>query len=111
MTPTETTTYTAEATNAAGTMVSAETTVTVGSTAGESAIQHVIFMLQENHTFDNYFGMLNPYRHANGWNMGDDGKTYDVDGIDDKLNTISNQDDEGATVYHLYKFTHHLHRR
>ena len=26
------------------------------------AINHVIFMLQENHSFDNYFGMLNPYR-------------------------------------------------
>ena len=60
-------------------------------------------MLQENHTFDNYFGMLNPYRHANGWDIGDDGKEYDVDGIDDKLSTISNEDDEG-TVYNLYKF-------
>ena len=35
--------------------------------------------------------------------MGSDGKTYDVDGIDDKLNTIYNQDDEG-TKYYLYKF-------
>jgi len=60
-------------------------------------------MLQENHTFDNYFGMLNPYRHANGWDVGADGKTYDVDGIDDKLNAISNEDDEG-TFYNLYKF-------
>jgi phospholipase C len=47
--------------------------------------------------------MLNPYRKANGWNIGDDGKEYDVDGIDDKLNTISNQDDQGD-VYHLYKY-------
>ena len=53
-------------------------------------------MLQENHTFDNYFGMLNPYRVANNWNVGDDGNTYTVDGIDDKLSTISNQDDEGT---------------
>ena len=29
--------------------------------------------------------------------------TYTVDGIDDKLNTISNQDDEG-TSYPLFKF-------
>jgi phospholipase C len=101
--PLMTTTYTAESSNASGALASAQTTVTVGSAAGESAIQHVIFMLQENHTFDNYFGMLNPYRHANGWDVGDDGKTYDVDGIDDKLNTISNQDDEGAS-YSLYKF-------
>ncbi len=101
--PTETTTYTAEASNAAGTTTSAETTVTVGSSTGEDAIQHVIFMLQENHTFDDYFGMLNPYRHANGYDVGSDGKTYDVDGIDDKLSTIYNLDDEG-TKYYLYKF-------
>jgi phospholipase C len=61
-------------------------------------------MLQENHTFDNYFGMLNPYRKANGWSVGDDGKDYEVDGIDDKLSKISNQDDEGDT-YPLFKFT------
>jgi len=69
-----------------------------------TAINHVIFMMQENHTFDNYFGMLNPYRKANGWNIGDDGKDYEVDGIDDKLTTISNQDDEGAS-FPLFKFT------
>ena len=76
-------------------------------------------MLQENHTFDDYFGMLNPYRqnptgtgvcptNASGvpqcWNIGDDGTTYNVDGIDDKLTTISNADDAG-TVYPLFKFT------
>jgi phospholipase C len=60
-------------------------------------------MLQENHSFDNYFGMLNPYRKTNKWNVGDDGKEYDVDGIDDKLSTIGNQDDEG-TSYGLFKF-------
>ena len=101
--PTTTTTYTAEASNAAGTVASAETTVTVGSSSGISKIQHVIFMMQENRSFDSYFGMLNPYRRSNGWDVGDDGKTYDVDGIDDKLTTISNQDDEGDT-YSLYKF-------
>lgn len=61
-------------------------------------------MMQENHSFDNYFGMLNPYRKANGWNIGDDGKDYEVDGIDDKLSKISNQDDEG-TSFPLFKFT------
>jgi phospholipase C len=73
-----------------------------GSGGDETAIKHVVFMLQENHSFDNYFGMLNPYRHANGWDIGADGKTYNVDGIDDKLNTITNLDDEG-TAYHLFK--------
>lgn len=61
------------------------------------AVNHVLFMLQENRSFDSYFGMLNPYRAANGWNVGDDGHTYNVDGIDDKLTTISNVDDESAS--------------
>ena len=61
-------------------------------------------MLQENHTFDNYFGMLNPYRVANGWSVGDDGVQYSVDGIDDKLTSISNENDQG-TSYSLFKFT------
>ena len=105
VTPTMTTTYTAEASNAAGTTASAQTTVTVGTSTGGDVtkVKHVIFMLQENRSFDSYFGMLNPYRHSKGWDIGDDGKTYLVDGIEDKLNTIFNKDDEGDT-YYLYKF-------
>ncbi len=101
--PTTTTTYTATATGAGGKQ-SATTTVTVSaSIANVNAIEHVVFMLQENHTFDNYFGMLNPYKEANGWAVGSDGKTYLVDGIDDK-SSISNEDDQG-TSYSLFKFT------
>ena len=100
--PAATTTYTAEATGANG-HASASATVTVVPQGSLQAIDHVIFMLQENHSFDNYFGMLNPYRQTNGWNVGDNGTTYNVDGIDDKLTTISNEDDEG-TVYDLFKF-------
>ncbi len=102
VTPTTTTTYTAEASGSAGN-ASETTTVTVIPASDLSLITHVVFMLQENHTFDNYFGMLNPYRKANSYDVGADGKTYLVDGIDDKLNTISNQDDEG-TKYSLFKF-------
>lgn len=102
VTPPATTTYTATATGDGGS-ITAETTVTVDTTKGINCIDHVIFMLQENHTFDNYFGMLNPYRQAQGWNKGDDGQIYSVDGIDDKLTTISNQNDEGTT-FHLFKF-------
>jgi phospholipase C len=106
--PTVTTTYTAQASGALGS-TTATATVTVVPAGSANAITHVVFMLQENHTFDNYFGMLNPYREANAtngqaWNVGDDGKTYNVDGIDDKLTTISNPDDAGD-VYKLYKFT------
>jgi phospholipase C len=101
VTPTSTTTYTAEATGASGN-ASDTATVTVTASGGAQAINHVIFMLQENHTFDNYFGMLNNYRRTNNWNTGDDGNVYMVDGIDDKLN-ISNQDDEGVS-HPLFKF-------
>ena len=101
--PTATTTYTATATSAAGN-VTATVTVTVEPPATLQSIKHVIFMLQENHSFDNYFGMLNPYRKANNWNIGDDGVDYEVDGIDDKLGSISNVDDEG-TSFPLFKLT------
>ncbi len=105
--PTATTTYTATATGDGGN-ISASATVAVGPAGSLKSINHVIFMLQENRSFDSYFGMLNPYRQANStngqaWSVGDDGNTYTVDGIDDKLTTINNIDDEGD-VYSLYKF-------
>ena len=86
------------------TLNTASDAVTAGFSATPQTIQHVIFMLQENRTFDHYFGMLNPYRAANNWNVGDDGITYTVDGIDDKLATISNVNDEGQT-FGLFKLT------
>jgi len=101
VTPSTTTTYTAEATSAAG-KVSDTATVTVTAPQSTQAINHVIFMMQENHTFDNYFGMLNNYRRDKNMNTGDDGHVYTVDGIDDKLN-LSNKSDEGVSIP-LYKF-------
>jgi len=101
--PTSTTTYTATATGSSGS-ISATATVTVEPVGNINAIDHVIFMLQENRTFDTYFGMLNPYRQANGWTTGADGNTYAVDGIDDKLSKITNTNDAGTT-YSLFKFT------
>ena len=66
-----------------------------GANDRATPINHVVFMLQENRSFDSYFGMLNPYRAANKWTVSEDGKTYAVDGIDDKLSKISNSNDEG----------------
>ena len=66
------------------------------------SINHVVFMLQENRSFDSYFGMLNPYRASNGWTTSEDGNTYTVDGIDDKLTKFTNQDDEGQS-FSLFK--------
>jgi len=102
VTPTATTTYTAAASGSDG-KASNAATVTVIPASDLDSISHVVFMLQENHSFDNYFGMLNPYRKSNAWDVGEDGVTYSVDGIDDKLDTISNKNDAG-TVYPLFKF-------
>ena len=95
VTPTATTTYTATATGQSGT-ATAQTTVTVVPAGTVTSVNHVIFLMQENRSFDTYFGMLNPYRKANNMNVGDDGNTYNVDGIDDKL-TTTNADDEGTS--------------
>jgi phospholipase C len=104
VTPTANTTYTAEVSGTGGS-ASETSTVDVIPAGSVNAISHVIFMLQENRTFDHYFGMLNPYRKGNSWNIGDDGKDYEVDGIDDGNGlprNISNQDDAG-TAYPLFK--------
>ncbi|MGA7400742.1 MAG: alkaline phosphatase family protein [Candidatus Sulfotelmatobacter sp.] len=84
-----------------GLATSATTTNT--SSANLQSIQHVVFMLQENRSFDTYFGMLNPYRQSNGWTVSEDGNTYTVDGIDDKLSEFANPDDEGQS-FNLFKF-------
>ena len=101
VTPQQTTTYTITGTGRVGQQSTAQTKVTVNAVSLNS-INHVIFMLQENRSFDTYFGMLNPYRQSNGFNVGDDGMTFTVDGIDDKLSQLSNEDDEGQS-FMLFK--------
>jgi phospholipase C len=100
--PKATTIYTATATGTNNQTATATATVTVGPGSLNGSVNHIIFMMQENRTFDHYFGMLNPYRSANGFSVGDDGVTYNVDGIDDKLTTINNLDDEGQS-FDLFK--------
>jgi phospholipase C len=102
VTPAKTIIYTATASGADNQTATAKVTVIVNPGSLHASVNHIVFMMQENRTFDHYFGMLNPYRRALGWNIGDDGNTYDVDGIDDKLTTISNQNDEGD-LYSLFK--------
>ncbi|HEX7960710.1 MAG TPA: alkaline phosphatase family protein [Terriglobales bacterium] len=99
--PKSTVTCVATASAATGQPATASVTVTVKDV---HEIAHVIFLMQENRSFDNYFGMLNPYRKANSLQMGDDGKQYDVDGIDDKLDQFANPTDEGQDV-NLFKLT------
>ncbi len=59
--PTQTTTYTATATDQFNNQTQKAATVTV-STGGISNLNHIIFLVQENRAFDNYFGVLAQYR-------------------------------------------------
>ncbi len=94
VTPTHTVTYTATATGN-GQTAAATVTITVTPPPDQHAINHVIFLMQENRSFDSYFGMLNPYRKANGLNVGDNGQEFDVDGLDGSMARIANPNDEG----------------
>ena len=56
-TPAVTTTYTATAGVDANNSIQQSAAVTV-TAASTGAIKHIFFMLQENRSFDNYFGQL-----------------------------------------------------
>jgi phospholipase C len=49
--------------------------IVVSDDAGLDNIRHIIFYVQENRSFDNYFGMLGPYRAS-------EGLPADIDGLD-----------------------------
>ena len=74
--PTTTTTYIATATSTVGKTQTASVTITVvNGAAGLQNIRHVIFFIQENRSFDNYFGKLGSYRESKGL-------PSDIDGLD-----------------------------
>jgi phospholipase C len=62
--------------------------------AGLQAINHIIFMLQENRSFDHYFGKLNDYRAANGL-------PQDVDGLPANASNPSADGTSMVDAYHL----------
>jgi len=76
MTPAQTTTYTLTATGASGTQPATATATVTVNPRDITSINHIIFMLQENRSFDDYFGQLGAYRAANGY-----GAASDVDGL------------------------------
>jgi phospholipase C len=84
--PASDSTHTITATSAAVTNYSVSATVTVGSggTGTIKAINHIIFLSQENRSFDTYFGKLNEYRAQQGL-------PADVDGLPDDCKS-SNSD-------------------
>jgi phospholipase C len=87
--PTSTTTYTATATGAGGTTtVTAKLTVNAGGVGSITAVKHIIWMLQENRSFDTYFGKMNDYRKSIGL-------PTDVDGLP------ANASNDGIAAFHL----------
>jgi phospholipase C len=64
--PAATTTYTLVATDSRSNSVTATATVTVLTHAGLDNLKHIIFYLNENRSFDNYFGQLGAYRQTKG---------------------------------------------
>ena len=87
LTPGSTTTYTATAAVDANTSLTQSSTVTV-SAANAGLIKHIFFMVQENRSFDNYFGQLGTYRTGR---LGQYGITdsQTVDGFDPTV-TLTN---------------------
>lgn len=60
-----------------------------------SQINHVVWMLQENRSFDNYFGQLNAYRQAHGLGASD------VDGLPANASNPSVDGTTQIQAYHL----------
>jgi phospholipase C len=64
-----------------------------GSPGSNTALNHIIFMFQENRSFDHYFAHLNSYRKANSW-----GGASDVDTLDALTTVPTNPADADAPL-------------
>jgi phospholipase C len=52
--------------------------ITITNHAGITNIRHIIFLVQENHSFDNYFGVLGQYKASQGYQNDVDGMPLNV---------------------------------
>ncbi|MGI9103953.1 MAG: alkaline phosphatase family protein [Terriglobales bacterium] len=90
--PTQTTTYVATAKDGSGNSTTASVTVAVVPSGSlQQAVKHIIFFVQENRSFDDYFGFLGQYKAGRGF-------TNDVDGL--PANAL--QLDQNGTPVHSY---------
>jgi phospholipase C len=94
--PNETTTYSLVATGADGTTVKQDVIVTVATpdTTGLKKINHIVFMVQENRSFDQYFGKLNDYRVKQGLSP-------DIDGLTDAMSNPTRDFTGTIKPFHL----------
>ncbi|MFL6307970.1 MAG: alkaline phosphatase family protein [Candidatus Sulfotelmatobacter sp.] len=97
--PSGTTTYTAMATLADGTQLKQTVTVTVNSGA-VGKIKHIFFMLQENRSFDNYFGVLGAYRAQRLQPFGIPANPSDVDGFNPNVVLTNHRDGKQVKPFH-----------
>jgi phospholipase C len=67
---------------------------TGGGSGSIQQINHIVWMLQENRSFDNYFGKLNDYRQAHGL-------PADVDGLPANASNPSFDNTTQVQAYHL----------
>ena len=97
VTPSAASTYTASATGAGGTVTqTVAVTLSTPAVLSGGPIKHIIFMLQENRSFDSYFGRLGPYRASRLQQMGMSASPSDVDGI--PANVVLTNHHTGARV-------------
>ena len=74
-----------QAQDSTGALFKQKYSITVTAAAnGLANLKHIIFFLQENRSFDNYFGMLGPYKASLGL-------TNDIDGIDVNATLLNTQ--------------------
>jgi phospholipase C len=104
VTPTATTTYTATAALADGTQLKQTVTVTVNSGA-TGKIKHIFFMLQENRSFDNYFGVLGAYRAQRLQPFGIAASPSDVDGFNPNVVLTNHHSGDGTQVKPFHEQT------
>jgi phospholipase C len=90
--PAQTTNYTATAKDAGGNTKTATATVTLlPSGTFQNSIKHIIYLVQENRSFDNYFGFLGQYKTSKGY-----ANDPPIDGLP---STTVQLDKSGASVH------------
>ena len=93
--PAATTKYTLTASGAGG-QATAAATVTVTAPADIHSINHIIYMLQENRSFDSYFAKLGTYRQQFGY-----GAVTDVDELPATASNVTEDGKITIPAYHI----------
>lgn len=96
--PTKTTTYTATATDPSGVTTTAKAVVTI-SGALQQSINHIIWLVQENRSFDSYFGKLGLYRVNHNPPLPEE-----INGVDNDMNPAFTLKDLNGNPVHPFHY-------